>query len=412
MGDLTPAEWRAIDEHFESQIFPVLTPLAVDPGHPFPYISNLSLSLAVEVRDPRARHGALRAREGAEEPAALGAGARARAPVRAARAGDRREPRGAVPGNGDRRLVRVPRHALLRPRVPEPRGAGRPARDDRGAGVRAAVRRSDPARGAGRHAGAPARAAARRAARRGPSGGELAQPRRTSRRRGTCSTSRDLMEICASSTCPSCAIRRSRAACPSELRDPQRSIFDVIRERDILVHHPFDSFSRHASSASSQRRRRTIRCSRSSSRCIARRATRRSSRALDRGRAARQAGRGDRRAQGALRRGEQHHRGRARSRTPACTSRIGSAELKTHTKTALVVRREPDGIRRYVHLGTRQLQLAHGAAVHRRRPVHLQPVDRRRRQRSVQLAHRLSRGSGSTASSSSRRRTCRSGSSS
>src|SRR3954451_10193770 len=50
--DLAPAEWGAIDEYFESQVFPVLTPLAVDPGHPFPYISNLSLSLAVEIRDP------------------------------------------------------------------------------------------------------------------------------------------------------------------------------------------------------------------------------------------------------------------------------------------------------------------------------------------------------------------------
>ena len=36
----------------ERQIFPVLTPLAVDPGHPFPYISNLSLNLVVEVGDP------------------------------------------------------------------------------------------------------------------------------------------------------------------------------------------------------------------------------------------------------------------------------------------------------------------------------------------------------------------------
>jgi len=37
---------------FEERIFPVLTPLAVDPGHPLPYISNLSLNLAVIVRDP------------------------------------------------------------------------------------------------------------------------------------------------------------------------------------------------------------------------------------------------------------------------------------------------------------------------------------------------------------------------
>ena len=54
-SDLTPSEWGAVDEYFESQVFPVLTPLAVDPGHPFPYISNLSLSLAVEIRDPETR---------------------------------------------------------------------------------------------------------------------------------------------------------------------------------------------------------------------------------------------------------------------------------------------------------------------------------------------------------------------
>jgi polyphosphate kinase len=52
MADLTPQEWLSVDDFFESQVFPVLTPLAVDPGHPFPYISNLSLSLAVALRDP------------------------------------------------------------------------------------------------------------------------------------------------------------------------------------------------------------------------------------------------------------------------------------------------------------------------------------------------------------------------
>ncbi|WP_460683395.1 RNA degradosome polyphosphate kinase [Modestobacter lapidis] len=39
-------------EYFRDQVFPVLTPLAVDPAHPFPYISGLSLNLAVSVRDP------------------------------------------------------------------------------------------------------------------------------------------------------------------------------------------------------------------------------------------------------------------------------------------------------------------------------------------------------------------------
>ncbi len=52
MKNLDATELERINAFFESQVFPVLTPLAVDPGHPFPYISNLSISIAVQVHDP------------------------------------------------------------------------------------------------------------------------------------------------------------------------------------------------------------------------------------------------------------------------------------------------------------------------------------------------------------------------
>ena len=50
--ELNEVDQAALTVVFEEGIFPVLTPLAVDPGHPFPYISNLSLNLAAMVRDP------------------------------------------------------------------------------------------------------------------------------------------------------------------------------------------------------------------------------------------------------------------------------------------------------------------------------------------------------------------------
>jgi polyphosphate kinase len=50
--DLRKKQRKELVEMFEREIYPMLTPLAVDPSHPFPYISNLSLNLAVTVRDP------------------------------------------------------------------------------------------------------------------------------------------------------------------------------------------------------------------------------------------------------------------------------------------------------------------------------------------------------------------------
>jgi polyphosphate kinase len=51
--DLKRKQRKLLRRHFEREIFPVLTPLAFDPGHPFPHISNLSINLAVVLGDPR-----------------------------------------------------------------------------------------------------------------------------------------------------------------------------------------------------------------------------------------------------------------------------------------------------------------------------------------------------------------------
>ncbi|WP_045279833.1 RNA degradosome polyphosphate kinase [Microbacterium oxydans] len=52
-SELTEPERAALSEYFQAQVFPVLMPLAVDPAHPFPYISGLSLNLAIRIRNAR-----------------------------------------------------------------------------------------------------------------------------------------------------------------------------------------------------------------------------------------------------------------------------------------------------------------------------------------------------------------------
>jgi polyphosphate kinase len=139
-------------------------------------------------------------------------------------------------------------------------------------------------------------------------------------------------------------------AIPPELRDTRRSIFDVIRERDLLVHHPFDSFS-----ASVER---FLETAAEDENVLAIKLTLyRTS--------------GDTAIVDALIEAAQRGKQVAvlvelkarfdESNNITWARRLesfgvhvayGSATLKTHTKLALVVRREPDGIRRYVHLGS------------------------------------------------------------
>ncbi|HOJ38060.1 MAG TPA: polyphosphate kinase 1 [Ignavibacteriales bacterium] len=51
-NQLTENEKRLLSEYFKKELYPILTPLAVDPGRPFPYISNLSLNLAIQIKKP------------------------------------------------------------------------------------------------------------------------------------------------------------------------------------------------------------------------------------------------------------------------------------------------------------------------------------------------------------------------
>ncbi|MEP6492292.1 MAG: polyphosphate kinase 1 [bacterium] len=345
--DLSPGEWGAIDEYFESQIFPVLTPLAVDPGHPFPYISNLSLSLAVEIRDPE------------------------RSAIRFARVKVPRSLPRWVPVHGRPHhfvpleqviganlaalfpgmevvawyVFRITRYSDLDVPVEEPedllasieeqvfkRRFGEVVRvevqDDMPTHLRALLLdelREDDV----------------------PEVGRLQE--KDIQDAGRLLDLSDLMGL-ASLDIPSLRDMPFTPIVPSELRDPNRSLFDVIRNGDVLLHHPFDSFTasveRFIDEAAHDENVLAIkltlyRTSGDTALVTALVA------AAQRGKQVAVI------VELKARFDEANNITWARQLEDAGVHvAFGSANLKTHAKTALVVRREADGIRRYVHLGS------------------------------------------------------------
>ncbi len=347
ISDLDHAAWGAIDEFFESQVFPILTPLAVDPGHPFPYISNLSLSLAVQIRDPET--------------------------------GEERFARVKVPKRLPR-FVPVPGHPLHFIPLEQVIGANLsalfPGMDIRGWSTFRITRYSDlelpveepedllatiEEQVFARRFGEVVRLEVQdemppniRALLLEELQGEdvpqaAALGERDVHQVGSLLDLTDLMSI-AQLDLPALKDPPFTPLVPPELRDQSRSVFDVIRERDVLVHHPYESFS-----ASVER---FLQAAARDDNVLAIKLTLyRTS--------------GDTALVAALREaalaGKQvavivELKARFEEANNISWARTledygvhvayGSAQLKTHGKVALVVRREADGIRRYVHLGT------------------------------------------------------------
>lgn len=346
--DLSRDERTALDVYFDDEIFPVLTPLAVDPGHPFPYISNLSISLAVQLKDT----------DGGEDHFA-----RVKVPKSLPRwvpITDRPHSFVALedviasrlstlfPGMEVTRsyTFRITRYSDLEIQdTEEPEDLLETIEEQVfqrrfGEVVRLEVQRGMPD---------ALRALLLEELR------ESEDPEFEPLNAADIHESGDRLDLgdlmaLATLEIPSLRDAPFTPVTPAALRDPDRSIFDVIRERDILVHHPFESFTATVE--------QFITCAAKDDNVLAIKMTMyRTS--------------GDGTIVRAL--GEAAQRGKQVAALVELQARFeeanninwartlesfgvhvayGLAGLKTHAKVALVVRRDTDGIRRYVHIGT------------------------------------------------------------
>jgi polyphosphate kinase len=347
MDELASDEQARLAAYFETQVFPILTPLAVDPGHPFPYISNLSLSLAVELRDPE--KGDVRF-------------ARVKVPKSLPRWVPTGQPNSFVPlealigarldalfpgmeilGCHVFRLTRYSDLEISHTEEPEDllamieeqlfqRRFGEVVRVEVEQGMPVHLR--DLLLEELRASEAPELAPL--------SDREIHEP-------GPLLDVGDLLSLSAIDI-PEHRDPPLIAVVPAELRDASRSIFDVIREREVLVHHPFDSFGASVEtfieSAARDEHVLAIKMTlyrTSGDGAIVQALTQAAQRGKQVAVLVELQARFD----------EINNIAWARTLESFGVHVVyGLPGLKTHTKTALVVRKEPDGIRRYVHIGT------------------------------------------------------------
>jgi len=348
IDELSPAEWEAIDEYFEAQVFPVLTPLAVDPGHPFPYISNLSLSLAVQVHDPETavmhfarvkvpkslpRWVAVPGRANHFVPLeqVIGANLGALFPgmeikgwfaFRLTRYSDLEIPDGEEPED----LLATIELQVFKRRFGEV--------------VRVEVQHDMPEE-------LQALLLEELRDEENPEATMLSD--RDFHRVGTLLDFGDLMTLPIVDL-PDLRYPPVTPHVPPSLQDAGRNIFDVIREGDVLLHHPFESFSgtveRFLETAAEDEHVLAIKLAlyrTSGDTAIVEALVDAAQRGKQVAVLVELKARGD----------EANNIQWARKlESFGVHVAYGSAILKTHAKTALVVRREADGIRRYVHIGS------------------------------------------------------------
>jgi polyphosphate kinase len=347
MAELAAAERESMDAFFETHVFPVLTPLAVDPGHPFPYISNLSLSLAVQLREPEHGHEHFaRVKVPKSLPRWVPVEGRPNhfvplEQVIGAHLGTL-FPGMQILGSHTFRITRYSDLEIVNSEEPEDllamieeqvfqRRFGEVVRLEVPADMPAALRAllldelrdtEDP---------------------------EITPL--TDREVHTPSPLLDLGDLMALTLLdlPELKDPPLVPAVPSELRDAGRSIFDAIRERDVLVHHPFDSFSAsveqfiEAAARDDQTLAIKMTLYRTGGGAVVRALTEAAQRGIQVAVLVELQARFE----------ETNNINFARTlESFGVHVAYGIQGLKTHAKVALVVRREPDGIRRYVHLST------------------------------------------------------------